>query len=224
MTFIFPLLIVICIVLIMAMLGSDGMWSSGIMLVNTILAALLAMNFWEPASAAALGFSSGGEFFWDYFILMGLFLVFLMIFRSATDKLSRKKVVFLRLADIIGGYVLAAFTGWVLVCFLLTAAQTAPIARNFAFGGFVPEENNFLGLAPDRLWLGFTQRMSLGPLSPIGASDDPNGPHVFDPKGEFIIKYAAHRDRYATPEAVAAGMSGVVINAYAAPPAPVPGQ
>jgi hypothetical protein len=165
-----------------------------------------------------LGYTPGGEFFWDYFALMGLFLFFVVVFRSMTDKISRKKVVFNKIVDMVGGFGIAAVTGWVLVCFLLTAAQTAPINRNFGFGGFVPEEKAFFGLAPDRLWLGFTQRMSLGPLAPMGASDDPNGPHVFDPRGEFIIKYAAHRDRYATRESVEAGMSGVIIQDTPPPP------
>lgn len=213
MSFLLPLILIAVIVLVVAMLGTEGMWSAAIMLVNTILAALLATAFWEPLSAYLLSYNSGGEFFWDFFALVGLFLVFLMVFRSMTDKLSRKRVLFMKPVDIAGGVVLAAFTGWVLVCFLLMAAQTAPISRNFAWGGFVPEERAFFGLGPDRLWLGFSQRMSLGPLSPVGSSDDPNGPHVFDPRGEFLIKYATHRERYASPDAVDAGISGVVLPA-----------
>jgi hypothetical protein len=211
MSLLLSAIVIGCIVLIVAMLGTEGLWSSAIMLLNVILAGLLAMNFWEPASSWLLSYSNGGEFFWDFFALVGLFLVFLVIFRSITDKLSKKRVVFHKAVDIGGGVFLAAFTGWVLSCFLLAAVQTAPIPREFAWGGFVPEENNIFGLGPDRLWLGFTQRMSMGPLAPIGASDDPNGPHVFDPKGEYILKYATHRARYATMDSVDAGISGVVL-------------
>jgi hypothetical protein len=216
MTFILPLIIILCSVLIVAMLGTEGMWSAALMLVNVILAGLLAMNFWEPAAAWLLSMYAGGEFFWDFLVLLGLFLVFLMLFRGITDKLSKKKVVFMKPVDIAGGVILSSLTGWIMACFLLTAAQTAPLAREFAFGGYLPEERAFLGTGPDRLWLAFVQRMSGGPLAPIGAPDDPNAPHVFDPKGEFILKYATHRERYASPESVDAGISGVVIPA--APP------
>ena len=41
----------------------------------------------------------------------------------------------------------------------------------------------FFGLAPDRKWLAFTQRMSQGAYS--GAT--------FDPEGEYMVKYAIRR-------------------------------
>ena len=55
--------------------------------------------------------------------------------------------------------------------------------REFAFGGFKPETGYFFGLYPDRMWLGFVQRMSRGPYYR-------DSKHQFDPQGEFLFRYA----------------------------------
>ena len=206
----YTIIMLLIIGAVVAMVGTEGAWSAALMLINTITAALLAMNFWEPLAALGIGYSPGTEFFIDFFLLTSLFAIIVMVLRTITDKLSRKRPLLPKLADTIGGFFLAAWTGWILVCFFSVALQTAPLARNFF--GFEPEANNFIGLGPDRVWLGFTQRMSNGPLMPLTAdTEDPAQTHVFDPRGEFIIKYATHRSTYATPTSVEAGISGVMI-------------
>jgi len=209
---IYSVIMLLIVVGAIAALGNDGAWGAGIMLINVLVAALLATNFWEPIAAMLLSTSAGGEFFWDFFVLMGLFCVIVMVLRTATDKISRKRVQLPKMVDLGAGYFFAAWTGWVLVCFLSMAAQTAPLPRNFM--GFEPEQNNFLGVvAPDRMWLGVVQRLSQQSLMPLTAAEpeNANGAHVFDPQGEFLFKYASHRDKYATPESVSAGISGVLI-------------
>lgn len=192
----------------MATMGMEGLWAASIMLINVIVAGLIAMNFWEPIAAYALQSSPGGEFFWDYFALMGVFAVVLFVLRTITDKISRQPVVFNEHVHLFGGLAVAFVTGWVMVCFLHAALHTAPLPRDF--GGCKPEEVNLM-FGPDRVWLGFAQQMSLGPFAAIPNSGDPNDPHVFDPRGEFLMKYTAHRVRYADPQSVEAGISGVVM-------------
>jgi hypothetical protein len=96
------------------------------------------------------------------------------------------KVRFLKIADQIGSVVFALLVGWALVAFTLTTLHTAPLARNFMFGGFRPGEGMFLGMAPDKQWLGFVQQVSKGSFSR-------GTPVVFDPGGRFMANYAIRR-------------------------------
>ncbi|MEK6235657.1 MAG: hypothetical protein N2C14_13190, partial [Planctomycetales bacterium] len=158
------------------------------------------------------GYVEGAAFWVDFFLLTGIFVVTLVVMRTATDFLSKNRVAFPPLMDYLGGAFFALWTGWVLVCFLTAAMQTAPLARNFFFEGFRPGEDYLFGmLQPDEYWLAFTQRMSMGPMAPLTAdSKDAAEKHVFDPKAEFIPKYASRREEYASPLSVAAGLSGVM--------------
>jgi hypothetical protein len=54
----------------------------------------------------------------------------------------------------------------------------------------------FLGLGPDRQWLAFMQRMSMGPFC-RWASDEEwrDQKYVFDPNAEFLPKYTARRTK-----------------------------
>lgn len=192
------------IVIITIMLTFEGLWSAGIMLINVIVSALIAMTFWEPMAGLFVGFNYGTTYWVDFFCLLSIFAVSLMILRTITDKMSKVHVEFPPLLDRLGGGFFGIWTGWVFVCFLTAALQTAPLAKNFFFGGFQPGQAYFFNvLQPDLYWLGFTQKMSIGPLAPL------TGGPVFDPKAEFIVKYAQRRADYASPESVAAGMSGV---------------
>jgi hypothetical protein len=174
-----------------AMLYNDGFWSNAIRLVNVVTAALLAMNFFEPLANFLEGWQPGLSFFCDFISLWGLFIVFSIIFRALTDSVSKVKVRFLKMADQIGSGVLSLWIGWVMVCFTLTTLHAAPLARNSLGGSFStdPEVRMVMGFAPDRQWLAFTQKMSMGTYARSGENEI----HVFDPRGEFLPKYATRR-------------------------------
>ena len=173
----------------MAMLYTDGMWSNAVRLINVITAALLAMNFFEPlADWLEQTVSASYTFFWDFIALWGLFIVFSIIFRQLTDRLSTVKVKFLKVTDQIGSGVLSLWIGWVLVCIIMTSLHIAPLAKNCLFDSFQPEQRMVLGFAPDRQWLAFTQKMSQGPYE-LSAGEKT----MFDPHGEFLLKYATRR-------------------------------
>ena len=209
MGILFSIVMLGLILAIVAFVGTEGLFSSGIMLFNVLFGALLSMNFWEPLAQWLQGMMPGGEYFWPAICMIGLWGIFTVLLRTITDRLAPEKVEFPKLVDQIGGYFFAAWTGWVIVCFVMVALQVAPLARNFFFEGFNPEKPSFFGMvAPDRMWLGFSQRMSYGPLAPITSKSDSED-HWFDPQGEFLLKHAAHRERYASQDSVSAGMSGV---------------
>jgi hypothetical protein len=178
----------------MATLYTEGMWSNAVRLVNVVTAALLATNFFEPLARWMDDMGSSYTYYWDFLALWLLFVVFSLILRVATDQVSRVKVRFLKVADQIGSWVFAVWIGWVMVCFTMMTLHTAPLARNFLFGGFQPEQRMLLGFAPDRQWLGFVQKESLGAFSCSATPEEwEKEKYMFDPNANFMPTYASRR-------------------------------
>lgn len=178
----------------LAMLMPQGMWTAALALVNVVTAALLAMNFWEP-TANFLETSAGlrrATYVVDFITLWFLFAIILTILRTVTDLISKSKVRFIRPLDVAGGAFFGLWTGWVLVCFTMMTLHTAPLARKPFFGGFDPEKRMVI-FAPDRQMLGFMQNVSLGAYT-----KNVDGSRAFDPRGEFMIKFASRRKEYET--------------------------
>jgi hypothetical protein len=109
-----------------------------------------------------------------------------------TDRISKVQVRFLKIADRIGSWFFSFWIGWVMVCFTMMSLHTAPLGRNFFFEGFKPEEKMIVGMAPDRQWLGFVQKMSINTFSRSAPLEEKER-YVFDPNGEFMPKYASRR-------------------------------
>jgi len=186
----------------------EGMWSNAIRLVNVVTAALLATNYFEPLAGWLEEWKPSYTFVWDFLAVWALFAFFMIIFRVLTDFASRVKVRFLKLADRIGSGFFAFWVGWVMVCFTMFTFHLAPLAREPFGGGFQPEERMFLGFAPDRLWLGFVQKVSRGGYARglskeektkavYGAREDDaaweENLAVFDRHAELMPKYATRR-------------------------------
>ncbi len=181
------ILTVLMFVILLAAVGvlyTDGLWSNAIRLINVVTSALVATSFFEPVARWLDDWQPSYTYYWDFLSLWILFAVSMVIVTELTNRASKVKVRFIKLADQIGGVILSAWVGWVLVCFTMTTLHAAPLACNFMFGGFQPKERMMVGLGPDRQWLGFVQKESMG------AFDRSN---VFDPKADFMPNYAARR-------------------------------
>lgn len=188
MGWLLPFIMLLIMFAVVATSYGEGMWSNAIKLINVVTAALLATNYFEPLARWLDGWQPSYTYLWDFLSLWFLFSFFMLIFRLLTDTLSRVKVRFLKIADRIGSGILSVWIGWVMICFTLMTLHTAPLSKNFLFGGFKTgtEERMMLGLAPDRLWLGFMQQMSQKAF----ARSTPRG---FDPNADFMPKYATRR-------------------------------
>jgi hypothetical protein len=189
MALLLPILLFVLFVLIVGLLYPTGMWGNAINLVNVVTAALLATNFWEPVAGWIKQGMPSAVFVVDVFVLWLLFAFFAFGLRFATDAVSQVKVRFPKPVELAGNVLFAAWTAWVVVCFATMTLHTAPLAREFMGGGFQPEQPSFFGSSPDRLWLGFVQKESEGAFSR-------GGNHVFDPHGEFMLKYAERRSQF----------------------------
>ncbi len=198
-------LLIVIFVACVALLYGEGMWSNAIRLINVVTAALLATNYFEPMARWLEGQAPTFTYLCDFLALWMLFVLFMVLFRVGTDLLSRVKMRFLKIVDVSGGVFFSCWIGWVMVCFTTMTLHTAPLARSFMHGEFQPEERMVLGLAPDRKWLGFAQKQSMGVFSrSVGDRDFERYPQwetqwtedearTFDPLSEFLPKYATRR-------------------------------
>lgn len=178
---------VVCI----AMLWNEGMWNNCLTFVNTLFAALLAMNLWEPAADFLETRMPSFTYVIDFLAMWFIFFLSYIVLRAVTDALSDTQVKFKMPIEQTGRVVSVVAIGWLMVCFTLATLHTAPLARTAVKGGFQaePMSNNFLGMAPDRMWLGFVQHRSKNALA--------NGtPVVFDEQGEYIFKYGGRRELF----------------------------
>lgn len=178
---------IICI----AMLWNEGMWNNCLTLVNVVFSVFLAMNYWEPASTYLNKKGASYTYVIDYLVMWLIFFLSLIILRAITDKLSDTRVKFKMPVEQAGRIISVIAIGWVMVCFTLTTLHTAPLARTAIRGSFqpTPMANNFLGMAPDRMLLGFVQSRSKS-----GGALANSPPVVFDEKGEYIFKYGGRRE------------------------------
>ena len=150
MSFIFTLLLLVVLAACVGVLYPEGLWSNAVRLINVVTAALVATNFFEPVARWLDGMADSFTYFWDFVALWGLFCAAMVVMRVATDLISRVKVRFLKIVDRVGSAVFALAVGWVMVCFVTMTLHTAPLAKEFLWGGFDPSQKMFLGLAPDR--------------------------------------------------------------------------
>lgn len=191
------LLVLIYLLILAACIGflyAEGLWSNALRLINVVMAALLAMNFFEPLARWLYGQAPSFTYFLDFLSLWGLFCLFLLIFSTITNLTSRVKVKFLKLADRIGSVFFAAWVGWVMVCFTATTLHTAPLAREPFGGAFVPESRAASSLSPDMLWLGFMQEESSGAFCRLADEREwKEERYVFDKDADFMLRYATRR-------------------------------
>ncbi|NQU26144.1 MAG: CvpA family protein [Candidatus Nealsonbacteria bacterium] len=190
-------------------LWAEGMWGNAVRLVNVVTAALLATNYFEPVADWLQSNATSYTYVCDFLALWGLFVIFMVIFRILTDRLSKVKVRFLKIADTAGSVFFSIWVGWMMVCFTMFSLHVAPLDRICLGDSFKPE-NTVLMFAPDRQWAAFVQKVSRGPFSRSASSqelakraygvppaDDESEAKscVFDRNGEFLMMYATRRAR-----------------------------
>lgn len=176
MTLIFPFLLLIVFAAVVAFTFSEGLWANAIRLINVVMAALLAFNFWEPLARLVEGFGDlfvSMSYFLDFMCLWLIFAAAMMFFNAATRAASQVKVKFLKVVDQSGSVALSVIIGWVMVCFVTATMHTAPIGVTAFGGGFDPDKKMFFGaLAPDIQWLAFMNHVSRGSFSRTLSDED----------------------------------------------------
>ena len=174
--------------IVIAMMWGEGMWGNAITLANTVFATIVAFNTYELLANWLDGALPSFTYFSDYLAVWLIFAAVFNILRLTTDQVSKHRVRFKMPIEHTGRALFAVATAWVMICFVCATLHMAPLARTSFRGGFgeEPFSKHFLGLAPDRMFLGFMHSRSAA-----GLASSP--PRVFDPNGEFILKYGARR-------------------------------
>lgn len=178
--------------------ASEGIWGAVQVFLCTLLAGLVAMNFFEPLAGQLRAFVP--DKYCDIVALLGLFTGLTFALRMGAEYLSPSYIQVFPMLDTAGRWVAGAATGYLTMAFLLTALHTAPLPREFM--GFQAERPNFFGTFPDRQWLGFVQYVSAKPLAvlvrdKIGDKEFVVAWHSFDGKYEKVGDPA---NPYATPD------------------------
>jgi len=186
---ILTILLAAVLAVVTGMLIREGLWRSILAFFNVLLAATLATG-WHSGLAGWL--TSLSRSIWEFRYLLDfllIWLLFCLIFslaREATDRMSRRAVVFPPLVERIGGVLVPLMTGWLVMCFTAATLHTAPVPRDVIQPTI--EARMFVGLSPDRRWLSWVRRSSMsGPFSRPQAA--------FDPTANFILSHADRRFR-----------------------------
>src|SRR3954454_16447408 len=136
-----------------AALWFQGLWSAAVTLVNMLLAMMIATSFFEPICNAVEGISIGGQYTYllDFVVLWLLFGIVFAILRAVTDGLSRQRVDFILPVEMVGRSLLAAWCGWLMVCFVAFSLQMAPLNAPSPLGAWsTPSARTFGPVSPDR--------------------------------------------------------------------------
>jgi len=189
----FSILLLLILFAAVALLHDRRVWNNSLLLINVVTAALLATNYWEPLANLFDGFLPRYAYYIDFVAIWVLFAAIAAGMVAATKAVAPVHVRLMPIVDRIGGALLAVWVGWVLVCFTAMTLHLVPLSRNYL--GFTPEKPLLLGLvAPDRLWLGFMQKMSQGSYAQFASAEDArNEAYVFDARGQFVVRYAQRR-------------------------------
>ena len=177
---------ILAIVVILACTWFLGFWNNVITFVNTLLAALVASNFFEPVATWIDGGQSSYTYLLDFVCLWLLFFLTYALLRTATDLLSRHKLRFNYWVEMIGRTVFSLATAWVFLCFMHFSFHTAPFPPGPGNFQERPDSVNFVG-APDRMWLSMLNHTSGG---------------EFQPADDFILKYYHRRLTLSQQEAL----------------------
>lgn len=193
-------------------ISNEGAWGAVHTFLCVLLAALVAMNYFEPLASLLDGIVPAYRAYMDVIALVGLFIGLTFALRLGSEYLCPVYIELPSIMDQAGKWGFGALTGYLTMAFLLAALHTSPLPREFI--GFKPERNNFFGMAPDRQWLGFVQYVTEKPYSKIIGQDPDTKQlvvHAFDGKYErlgdktaaypntiwpsFPIRYAMRREK-----------------------------
>jgi uncharacterized membrane protein required for colicin V production len=190
MSAIFTALLFVIFIAVVASLYTEGMWGNAIRLIDVVTSALVATNYFEPLANWIEGMGAtfkSYSYALDFLSLWVLFAVSMIVLRGITDSVCKVKVRFLKIAEQIGSVAFACLVAGVMVSFATFTMHTAPLSKNFLFGGFQSQSRMMLGLMPDRAWENFARAVSRGSFSRSPAV-------VFDPQGQFRDTYEARRE------------------------------
>ncbi|MBS0209697.1 MAG: hypothetical protein JSS27_12175 [Planctomycetes bacterium] len=190
MSIIYPVLLLLIPFATFGLMRPAGLWGNLIALVNLLIAALLAMNYFEWAAGFLVDMMPSLAYYADFMALWGIFAGVAFLLKAITDRVSLVRVRFSKPVEGLGNAAALLAIGWLMLCFTAASIHVAPLGRTAVFDGFTPTQGALWGMFPDRLWLGLVQRTSEGAFA--------DG-EIFDKDGSFLVRYAARRELFERP-------------------------
>jgi hypothetical protein len=178
----------------------EGLFTACTVLVNVVLAGLVAFGLFEPF-AAWLEPNLSGNFLAnteDFLALILLFCVAFVLLRSLTNYLAPEMIAFDGNVQF-GGAAIGLLSGYLLAGFLICAMETLPLHENFL--DFQPRQTGDTGprsvFPPDRVWLALMRHAGAHALSweesDSGAESDYDRFNTFDKNASFEVRYLRYR-------------------------------
>ncbi|MGL5096612.1 MAG: CvpA family protein [Planctomycetia bacterium] len=168
-----------------AVLMNEGVFTAACVLLCVVFGGLIAFNFFEPVAAFLDGSASFMGGYTDFITLMVLFTIAVTLLRLATEQTATSMIDLPGNVHRIGGFILGAWTGWIMAGILIAAMQTLPLHQNFMGYDYRNLEKGN-GWNADRYWLAFVQRASADLF-------EPNEGRGFDPRADFVVRYHKYR-------------------------------
>jgi len=159
---ILSLIAALFVLLVAAFWAFQGVFSSAIMLIETIVALMVAFGYYEPLAGLMT------EYIPEYAhatALVALFAVTLTVLRLLTDKFIPGNVQFPMPVDRAGGGLLGLLTGLLLIGTTLTGVQMLPVGPaplGFERISFDPPARRAIWLNPDGFAVGMASLLSSG--------------------------------------------------------------
>jgi len=179
----------------------EGIFTALTVLINIVIAGVIAFNFWEPV-ADFLDPKLHGSFVggWeDFFVLFILFSAALITLRIVTNNLAPTQIEFAATPNQFGGAFVGLCSGYLLAGFLTCMMQTLPWHEEFM--GFAPRSSNEgpsrAFLPPDRVCLTMLRHLGAYPLASAEIDPGAKSPYdryrTFDRGATFEQRYQRYR-------------------------------
>jgi hypothetical protein len=178
----------------------NGLFSSFAMLFKVLVSGLVAFNFFEPIANSLEPSFQGNALVGmeDFFALIGVFSVTLLVLRVVTNRLAPEMIEENGKLQFLGASGVGFITGYFVAGFLVCAMETLPLDEQFL--DFEPrtasEKPSRSVYPPDRVWIALMRHAGAVPLS---WKEDPNAEvpqdryMTFDRFGTFELRYARYR-------------------------------
>ena len=125
----FQIVLLAIIFAIVALNVNKGLWRNLITLINVLFAALLAMNYFEPAAEFLKSKDVTFDFMVDLLAAWGIFAAAMLLLRVVTDRLTKIRVRFIKPVDLGVGIFFSMWSGWIVACFAAVTLHVAPLPR-----------------------------------------------------------------------------------------------
>jgi len=140
----------------------QGLWSNCVTFVNILIAALLAWSLFEPITNKLQESMSNFGYLLDIIVVWLLFMLIYGFLRIITDRISKTRLRFPPMFELIGRSVMAVANAYLLTMFMAATLHAAPLEQEPFQGAWPP---SLAGLQPDTQFFGLVGNLSRGSMS-----------------------------------------------------------